>query len=228
MTTTAKDRDRALAQAKSEDFPAGELDIDNDDEVGLEDPNGLLTGQDALGSKVIVIHPGSQNLRIVLASDAPPKTIPMVIARKWRLSGSEEGRGEPRPKRLKLDDSGDLEPEKIFGDDFAKQYTAICAELKIHMRNNKRRVLPNNKELVVNYRRTKPEIISERNDPLHIYWTELPNNRKDAPGNFTGKAALRIPDTSNPRYKLSGHFSEDGTMSMTIARRRLCLKTSRP
>lgn len=79
----------------------------------------------------------------------------------------------------------------------------MCAELKIHMRNNKRRVLPNNKELVVNYnRRTQPEIISEHNDPLRVDWTELPNNRKDAPGYFTGKAALRIPDTSNPRYKL--------------------------
>ncbi len=79
----------------------------------------------------------------------------------------------------------------------------MCAELKVHMRNNKRRVLPNNKELVVNYnRRTPPETISEHNDPLRIDWTELPNNPNDAPGYFTGKAALRIPDTSNPRYKL--------------------------
>lgn len=71
------------------------------------------------------------------------------------------------------------------------------------MRNNKRRVLPNSKELVVNYnRRTPPETISEHNDPLRIDWTELPNNPKDAPGYFTGKEALRIPDTSNPRYKL--------------------------
>ena len=117
MTTTAKDRDRALAQAKPEDLPPGEPDLDIDDEVGLEDANGLLTGQDALGSKVIVIHPGSQNLRIGLASDALPKTIPMVIARKWKLSESEEGRGEPKPKRLKLDNGSELEPEKMFGDD---------------------------------------------------------------------------------------------------------------
>ncbi len=117
MTIIAKDRDRALAQVKSEDFPPGEPDLDIDDEVGMEDPNGLLTGQDALGSKVIVIHPGSQNLRIGLASDALPKTVPMVIARKWRLSESEEGRGESRPKRLKMDDGSDLEPEKFFGDD---------------------------------------------------------------------------------------------------------------
>lgn len=79
----------------------------------------------------------------------------------------------------------------------------MCADLKVHMRNNKRRVLPNSKELVVNYnRRTPPETISEHNDPLRVDWTELPNNPRDAPGYFTGKEALRIPDTSNPRYKL--------------------------
>ena len=121
MTTNAKDRDRALAQARLEDLASGEPYMDIDDEVGLEDGGGLLTGQDALGSKVIVIHPGSQNLRIGLASDALPKTVPMVIARKWRLSESEEGRGEPRPKRLKLDDGSELEPEKIFGDDVGRR-----------------------------------------------------------------------------------------------------------
>lgn len=123
MTTTAKDRDRALAQAKPDDLPPpGEPDIDIDDDVGMDDANGLLTGQDALGSKVIVIHPGSQNLRIGLASDALPKTVPMVIARKWRLSESEEGRGEPKPKRLKLDDGSELEPEKMFGDDVCRGF----------------------------------------------------------------------------------------------------------
>lgn len=79
----------------------------------------------------------------------------------------------------------------------------MCADLKIHMRNNKRRVLPNSKELVVNYnRRAPPEKISEHNDPLRIDWTEIPSNPKQAPEFYTGKEALRIPDKSNPRYKL--------------------------
>lgn len=79
----------------------------------------------------------------------------------------------------------------------------MCSDLKLHMRNNKRRVLPNSKELVVNYnRRTPPETISEHNDPLRVEWTELPTNSKDSPAFFTGKEALRIPDTSIPRYKL--------------------------
>lgn len=79
----------------------------------------------------------------------------------------------------------------------------MCADLKVHMRNNKRRVLPNSKELVVNYnRRTTPESIPEHNDPLRIEWTEIPTNFSAAPEFLTGKEALRIPDYSNPRYKL--------------------------
>jgi actin-related protein 8 len=76
----------------------------------------------------------------------------------------------------------------------------MTAELKTHMRQNKRRTLPNSKEMVVNYnRRTVPETISEHNDPLRVEWTEI---SRPAPEYITGQAALRIPDTSNPRYKL--------------------------
>jgi actin-related protein 8 len=76
----------------------------------------------------------------------------------------------------------------------------MSAELKAHMRLNKRRTLPNSKEMVINYnRRTPPEVISEHNDPLRIEWTEIPT---PPPEYITGPEALRIPDDSNPRYKL--------------------------
>lgn len=79
----------------------------------------------------------------------------------------------------------------------------MCADLKIHMRANKRRVLPTSKELVVNYNKRAPrEEISEHNDPLRIDWTEIPANPKNAPPFYTGNEALRIPDDSSPRYKL--------------------------
>jgi len=117
MATTAKDRDRALAQARPNDVPGVDAEIDLEDDVGAEETGGLLTGYDALGSKVIVIHLGSQNLRIGLASDALPKTTPMVIARKWEFSESEAEGAEPKPKRRKLDDGSEVEPEKIFGDE---------------------------------------------------------------------------------------------------------------
>lgn len=122
MTAKAKDRDRELAQANPNELPLSGLDIDMDDDAGMEDAGEPLTGQDALGSKVIVIHPGSQNLRIGLASDALPKTVPMVIARKWEISESEENGGEPSPKRRRTDDGYQLEPEKMFGDDACSQF----------------------------------------------------------------------------------------------------------
>ena len=117
MTTHAKDRDRALAQSNLNEAQPSGVDIDIDDDVGMDDAGEPLTGQDALGSKVVIIHPGSQNLRIGLASDALPKTVPMVIARKWGTSESEEQGGEPSPKRRKTDDGMEMEPEKMFGDE---------------------------------------------------------------------------------------------------------------
>ena len=98
---------------------------------------------------------------------------------------------------------------------FASVYDNMCANLKVRMRQNKRKVLPNSKELVVNYNdRTEPEEISEHNDFQRVEWTELPRNPKDAPEYITGEAALRIPDKSTPRYKLywplrGGWFNEE-------------------
>lgn len=115
MTTNAKDRDRALAQSKPGEAPVPDMEMDLDEDVGIDEGAGLM-GQDALGSKVIVLHPGSQNLRIGLASDALPKTVPMVIARRWDFNESEE-EGEPKPKRLRLDDGTTMEPEKMFGEE---------------------------------------------------------------------------------------------------------------
>ena len=123
MAAKARDRDRELAQANPNEVPPSGVDLDIDDDGGMEDTGELLTGQDALGSKVIVIHPGSQNLRIGLASDALPKTVPMVVARKSNISESEEDGGEPSPKRRRTGDGSQMEPEQMFGDEVS---ACIC------------------------------------------------------------------------------------------------------
>lgn len=111
MTKTAKDRDRALAMAKPEATEAeAEAEADGDDNMEDADEEP----EETVGSKVIVIHVGSQNLRIGLSSDALPKTVPMVIARKSKTSESED-HDEPRPKRMKRDDGTEEEPENQFG-----------------------------------------------------------------------------------------------------------------
>ena len=155
-------------------------------------------GSENYGSKTIILHPGSQNLRLGLATDALPKTVPMVIARKAEHAESELS--EPKPKRLKTD----APSEEWFGEDFATQYNAMAQEFKSSRRANKRRVLPNSRELVTKWNSvTSPETISEHNDPLRIDWTELPADPAQAPEYFVGAPALRIPEQSTPRYKLS-------------------------
>ncbi|KAF2006986.1 actin-like ATPase domain-containing protein [Amniculicola lignicola CBS 123094] len=211
MVREARDKDRALAQGLPTDGTS-----EQPEDSAMDEGGGTIGPRDDYASKLIVLHVGSQNLRIGLGTDALPKTVPMVIARKWHENESEEDGGEPAPKRLKLDGAvpASALPEKWFGDEFANQYQTMCSELRTRMRLNKRRVLPNTKELVVNYnRRTPPDVISEHNDVNRIDWTEIPPNPNNAPQFFTGHDALRIPEKSNPRYKLfwpirNGVFNE--------------------
>lgn len=84
------------------------------------------------------------------------------------------------------------------------------------MRKKGRRIVPNSREVAVNYnRRSEPVIIPEHNDTQRIDWTETSD---ESAAYFTGQAALRIPDTSNPKYKLSwplkyGTFNESDYQS---------------
>lgn len=104
----AVDIDRARAQAAQDGLQFTEPDQDLDDDVAMDD-----VANDNYGSKTIVIHIGSQNLRLGLATDALPKTVPMVIARKAQRSEAEDS--EPRPKRVKLTDG--TPSEEWFGEE---------------------------------------------------------------------------------------------------------------
>ncbi|PQE10420.1 hypothetical protein CJF32_00000935 [Rutstroemia sp. NJR-2017a WRK4] len=196
MIRDAKNKDRALARQGNADVPLPLQDGEEEEEATDE----------LAASKVIVIHPGSQNLRIGLASDALPKTVPMAIAQRYPITESKEH--PPRPKRQDPEAS----PEQQFGEEWSKKYTKMSADLKVDMRANRRKVLPNSKELVVNYnRRIEPEKIPEHNDPLRIEWTDISTNTKSE---YTGPEAQRIPDDSDPPYKLfwpmqHGWFNEN-------------------
>lgn len=79
----------------------------------------------------------------------------------------------------------------------------MAADFKISRRANKRRVLPNSRELVTKWNSTNPpEMISEHNDPLRIDWTELPANPQKTPEYIVGNAALRLPEKTKPTYRL--------------------------
>ena len=112
MVQAARDKDRALAFGAPPDGAADQVQED-----AAED-SALPSTQDD-SAKLVIIHAGSQNLRIGFGTDALPKSVPMVIARKWHENESEEGDGEPAPKRLKVDGvvPAAAYPEKWFGED---------------------------------------------------------------------------------------------------------------
>jgi len=191
MIKQAKDRDRALAQGKTVG-PDGDIEMEEGDEENEDEASS--------GAKTIVIHIGSQNLRVGLANDALPKTVPMVLARRAEMSESELDNGEPAPKRAKLSNGlPPHEPEKRFGEEFAKKFAGMSNDLKVRMRMNKRKVLPQSRDMVTSYnRRNTYESITDFNDTMRIEWTDVSQKLQC----ITGKAALRIPELSEPRYKL--------------------------
>lgn len=104
----AVDLDRARAQNGEQVGAYPDVDQTLDEDVVMDDIYG-----ENYGEKTIVIHVGSQNLRLGLATDALPKTVPMVIARKADRTEAEDS--EPVPKRIKLDD--DTPSEEWFGEE---------------------------------------------------------------------------------------------------------------
>ncbi|KAK0389178.1 hypothetical protein NLU13_2753 [Sarocladium strictum] len=204
LVQSARERDRYLSKPANGELPVLVPELGEDD--GAATP---LTGIDP--SRIIVIHPGSQNLRIGFASDALPKTIPTTLATKFPQTESEMHEALPR-RQFEAKTT-----EQQYGEEWSKKYNKMCSDLKIEMRANKRKVLPNSKELVQTFnRRTEPEIIPKHNDPLEIEWTD-PKSLEDPDSLascFIGNDALRIPDDSDPKFKLwwpiqHGWWNED-------------------
>lgn len=208
IVQTAKDRDRERALNPRGEVPL--LPEDAPEEENVPDEDGAVPVKND-PSRIIIIHPGSQNLRIGFASDALPKTIPMTLATRFPQTEAEQYEALPR-RQFEAKN-----PEEQYGEEWSKKYTKQCNDLKIDMRANKRKVLPNSKELVINYnRRADPEVIPVHNDPLQVEWTDIkslqdPNSVASC---FIGNQAQRVPDDSNPKFKLwwpvqHGWFNED-------------------
>lgn len=199
----AKDRDRALNN-NSVEVPLPLLDLQGED--------GAAPGATVLDpSKIIIIHPGSQNLRIGFASDALPKTVTMTLATRFPQTESELH--EPLPRR-QLD--GRTTEEK-YGEEWSKKCDKMSNDLKPELRANKVQWQPKFKEQVFNFnRRMEAEVIPQHNDPLQMEWTDVesPDDPTSAAPCFYGQQALRIPDDSQPKFRLRwpmqhGWFNED-------------------
>lgn len=194
LVQNAKDKDRAAAFNQNGEVPLPLADLQGDD--------GPTSAAESLDpTRTIVIHPGSQNLRIGFASDALPKTIPMALATKFPQTESEQH--ESLPRRTWEASTTDA----VYGEEWSKMYARMCSDLKLDMRANKRKVLPNSKELVTTWNRRPaagPEVIPQHNDPLQVDWTDI--KTLDDPSStascFIGHQAQRVPDDSNPKFRL--------------------------
>ncbi|KAI0480212.1 hypothetical protein GGR56DRAFT_687195 [Xylariaceae sp. FL0804] len=192
LVQSAKDRDRALARNGHAEVPLPVADMQPEEAAAT-----VSDGTDP--SKIIVIHPGSQNLRIGFASDALPRTVPMTLATKFPQTEAEMYEALPRREFEAATQ------DQQYGEEWSRKYQKMCNDLKVDMRANKRKVLPNSKELVVNYnRRAEPEKIPKLNDRLQVDWTEIDQleDPESAASCFIGHAAQRVPDDSDPKFKL--------------------------
>jgi actin-related protein 8 len=205
LVQSARDRDRLLSKPANGELPLP-VPADLTEEDGAATPSAALDP-----ARLIVIHPGSQNLRIGFASDALPKTIPMTLGTKFPQTESEMYDSLPRknPEAKTTDQE--------YGEEWVKKYQKMCNDLKIEMRANKRKVLPNSKELVQSFNhRTVAEVIQKHNDPLEIEWTDIQSleDPESLASCFIGNQALRVPDDSDPKFKLwwpmrQGWLNED-------------------
>lgn len=184
--------------------------------AGPDDPvSASAEEKQPVGSKTIVLHLGSRNLRLGLASQAYPKSTPNVIAHKLQPGESPPPLPVfPQRNSTTDEDGGEVPPDLMFGAEFKEAHSTVYRDFRERMRFYKRRVVPNSHELVVSYNKRvrDPESIPDHNDPGRIEWTE------PGPGEryITGARALRIAEDAG--YKLRwpiqfGMFNEQAYTS---------------
>lgn len=185
-------RESPTARESSMDIDAKSEANGATDAIANEDEE--LVEEELRGGKTIVIHPGSRNLRIGLASDAYPQSIPHVIARRFK-----------NPAPLVNEEYADLSKEDVYEakygpeSPFQKSFDILNEELKNRMRLAKRRVVPNAHQLVCSYNKSvRPEVIPDHNDPYRVEWTDV----EKSPPYIIGSKALRIADTKTSKYRL--------------------------
>ncbi|ODV73109.1 Arp8p [Cyberlindnera jadinii NRRL Y-1542] len=167
--------------------------LDDDEEEDQDDEEDSVIDERA-GQRTVVIHPGSKNIRIGLASDVYPKSFPFVLGIP----------GKPEPNPLTTHELDETEQEE-----YDTNRKLLTRDFKERMKYYKRRVIPNSNEITSNFnKKVKPEIIPEHND---VHKVEFIKPGKDTKY-LIGEDALRM---DSPDYKLryplltNGRFNEN-------------------
>ncbi|KIY65039.1 actin-like ATPase domain-containing protein [Cylindrobasidium torrendii FP15055 ss-10] len=150
------------------------------------------------GSQVLVIHPGSRNLRIGRASDTSPVTVPSVIARRARNSPAPvfvESILRPETSEPRISEDGTVIPEP--NDPFEQHLAEITVSLHERMRFYKMRVVPNALTACVTFNQSvKPEVIATHNDAFQLEWID----EKSEETVLAGAKALRVVEPEKSGY----------------------------
>ncbi|CAO3613472.1 unnamed protein product [Cunninghamella echinulata] len=162
----------------------------------------------------IIIHPGSRNLRIGLASEAYPITVPHVIGRyihknnqennnnsnnnKYNDNHSSTKEKEEEKNNMEIDDDNEHDDEaNSKNQQYYDALKEMKSELTWRMKNAKRRTLPNADHQVVSFNSQAPmETILDHNDPYRVEWIDIKDEaiKEDV---FIGDKALRLPINKN-------------------------------
>lgn len=111
LVQNARDRDRLLSKPAN-----GELPLPIPADLAGDDDGAATPSAAEDPARIIVVHPGSQNLRIGFASDALPKTMPTTLATKYAQTEAELYEALPRRQfEAKTTD-------QQYGEEWSKKY----------------------------------------------------------------------------------------------------------
>ncbi|KAI9230395.1 MAG: hypothetical protein DHS80DRAFT_12464 [Piptocephalis tieghemiana] len=132
----------------------------------------------------VVLHPGSRALRLGLASDTLPHSVPQVIVRYMTNTSSRQEKNKKKENQMARKEE---EEEEEKGEE-SKEETTLQAIS--HRRPN-----PQALSLVRSYNTSaSPELIPDRNDPYRIEWIHLEGGEGGRSQVVTGNKALYVAE----------------------------------
>ncbi|KAJ7623175.1 hypothetical protein FB45DRAFT_924792 [Roridomyces roridus] len=157
------------------------------------------------GSQIIVIHPGSRNIRVGKASDVFPVTVPNVVARKMNppsaapvptyVEGIYRPRDDTVPKQDESTNKDEYTVTVASDDPFDEKLAEVTISLRDRMRFYKLRVTANAANVASTFNEQfQPETIAEHNDPYQLEWIQ------DGSDVLVGDKALRLADPQASGY----------------------------
>lgn len=130
-------------------------------------------------------------MRIGLASEAYPITVPHVIARRLKKPTTTTATTSTGVTAMEVDDQEEQDEDADQQEEIA--LTEMRNELNWRMKNAKRRTLPNADNQVISFNSQAPkETIPDHNDPYRVEWIDLKDTAA-LQDFYVAEKALKVP-----------------------------------